>query len=167
VISRVVHRRWAAVLIVMIGLRSSTGPLMFGIQRLTDAYERGGSCGNAQFPIPNSDPISWWASRGHSAPYQRACAAHDDCYDRLDITKSACDWAFWREMREGCATLHIESGMGFIGRIGCHLQVESYFLAVSALPHAQRSYCRGQRYAWGRSIDNQGDSFNPPKNCQD
>ncbi len=163
------YRKWIVAILVVLVLRGGIGPALIAAQMITGAFEPGGECGNARFPVPNTDPISWELSGGATVTFEEACVAHDQCYGTLGQSKSMCDWTFWRDMRSGCqktyATLDAAWLPEQIGQLSCGLQAETYFIAV-AEPLLTLTYCNEQYYARVGSSDHTPDPLTALRECR-
>ena len=161
-------RNWIVAILVVLVLRASIGPALIAEQMITGAFEPGGNCGNAQFPVPNTDPISWGLSGGKTATFEEACSAHDHCYNTLGRSKSTCDWTFWRDMRDGCeATYTVLSAPWLpsqLGRLSCGLQAETYYVAVAG-PLLTLVYCNEQYLARAGSREYIPDPITSLREC--
>lgn len=161
--------KWAVLILAALVLRCGIGLTMTGTQMVIGAFEPGGSCGNKLFPVPNTDLISWGLSVGKTVTFENACAAHDECYGTLGQRKRTCDWVFWQDMRAGCQKTYdrLENAPWLpaqIGRLGCGLQAETYFVAV-ATPLLTLTYCNEQYYTRVGSKDVTPDLFTALKEC--
>jgi len=162
------RRKWVAAVLAALILRAGIGPALIAAQMITGAFEPGGECGNVHFPVPNTDPISWGLSSGATATYEGACAAHDQCYGMLGQSKSTCDWTFWWDMRAGCQETYEALDAPWltaqVGRFGCRLQAETYFVAV-AEPLLTLTYCNEQYYTRVGSRDRTPDPLTSLREC--
>lgn len=162
------RRKWLIAVLAAFVLRAWIGPVLIAAQMIAGAFEPGGHCGNSQFPVPNTDPISWRLSGGKTAAFEEACAAHDRCYNKLGQSKSTCDWTFWRDMRAGCQETYKELNAPWlpaqIGRFGCGLQAETYYVAV-AEPLLILVYCNEQYLARAGSREHLPDPLTALREC--
>ena len=161
-------KKWIISVLVMLALRSCVGPALIITQMITRAFEPGGSCGNVYFPVPNTDLISWVLSSQTTTTFEESCSIHDQCYGTLGKDKSMCDWTFWQDMRTGCEetydALNTSWSLTQIGRLGCGLQAETYFLAV-AEPLLVLTYCNEQYYTRVGSREHKPDPLTALKEC--